>query len=1476
METTRLCPQCQQPLSADAPDGLCPQCLMKAASGPPPSASGDGLLGDIIDIGDPAEVGRKLPQFEILEMLGRGGMGVVYKARQRNLDREVALKILPPLDAQSPDFVARFSREARALAKLNHPNIVNVHDFGETGGLYYILMEYVDGANLRQILQTRRLAPAEALAIVPMICDALEYAHEEGLVHRDIKPENLLIDKKGRVKIADFGLAKLLRREPLDMTLTLSGMALGTLRYMAPEQMDKPETVDHRADLYSLGVVIYEMLTGETPVGRFELPSQKAQVDVRLDEIVLHALEKEPGRRYQHASEVRTDVENVTGKLQVTSDPLRAEAVAPSGPFIQEAGESFPMRYLPRDFMDGALGSAVSVIVACLFWFLPTAGIYLLCSTAGVAIDRSIWVALAAGVVLFLTLAFILASGSVNSISVQRAGLTIHRTIGPSRFLPWSSILQIQAMSRGDAARMIIWPGFPPRGSILGMTTKDFYRIACVDDCWHFGPRDPEKFLEAVRRLRNVAAVTPGAEKRTGVPNSAPTPAPAPAAGSNPGAANTPASASMGQRSRRPRRVLYAVLALLAVAVPFIVGTVLNRPGILDGTIFARREPPIDPPPPLETITAGIGATFTVPAGQVATFEVVTRKNNATVPISGVAAYVLAGSSSPVAGTFRWFPKEEELSDGSLRRRWKIELVTGGGKWPNGSFGGGKNFGDAPEPPKELESAIGARSYNWSPLPADRETIDWAISRETDDLPANGLVGFRVRTQSYEPEPGGTFGAKRGTGNVDWQKGLKMHSIKEDRSLKPGPSAAPVGEVARIDTRLPDAVASNNPPAPPSPPPVHPNTVTYLEGHTSVVQAVAVSPDGHTLVSAGMDGRVIVRDLPSGKLRRIAIDNSHSPSAPFPPLYCAAISPDSRYAAVGGDMRALQSIDLFDNQVQTLHVPNELGLSIRDLMLYDGGAKLAYIGMGVPEIVFFDTGTNRIVAQTKIVPGKFFPHPRTMTASPDGTFVAVTSSEMQPTLGGGSGSTEPFVLAVFDTQGVHRLFWQFDNYTDFAGAQIVFPDARTLAVCLPSGKMQRWTLGGSGQWQPAETVPIAPAHYTTSAASRDGKIIWLGQGNRITGLDSATGNSVASVDLQIGVQMGAGSDFPIAQIAATSEPRTVAAALWDGRVALAKCDPLDGDQKAPGAAEGASSSAAPLQVATVPGSAEIPKQDGNGSATQPASAAAEILRKVSEKYGSLSTFSATGKIVSIQSPASGGVADALEKSFSLNLARPEFYRVQWTYEVKGLGMLSSAAWSAGDGHKISTYGKVTTYLNREQTLAAATGVSGGVAFTVPGLFFKDEGRGLDKLLTNATMLPEESVGADICYVVSGDNHAYKYTLWITKKDLFLKQLRTAHDPISDKGTSPRGEQLTDETLRKIIKMNGQEGTPEEIGKLRKQMESGRQRAEAGQRTSTTTFESIAANDLLIKEDFEFTVPAAVPAQQPPAPAPGAPEEPKKP
>jgi predicted Ser/Thr protein kinase len=284
-----------------------------------------------------ATLSASFSQLEVLQLLGQGGMGAVYQVRQVKLDRLAALKIVRPESAHDSAFADRFTREARALARLSHPHIVAVYDFGEvalaTGNgetprkLYFILMEYVDGANLRELIATGELAPEQALAIVPQICEALQYAHEAGIVHRDIKPENILLDKQGRVKIADFGLAKLASRSPQEMTLTKTHQVMGTPRYMAPEQMEGSHAVDHRADIYSLGVVFYEMLTGQIPAGHFEPPSKKAQVDVRLDEIVLRALAREPERRYQHASDVKTDVEalampNAIVKLPATLAPL--------------------------------------------------------------------------------------------------------------------------------------------------------------------------------------------------------------------------------------------------------------------------------------------------------------------------------------------------------------------------------------------------------------------------------------------------------------------------------------------------------------------------------------------------------------------------------------------------------------------------------------------------------------------------------------------------------------------------------------------------------------------------------------------------------------------------------------------------------------------------------------------------------------------------------------------------------------------------------------------------------------------------------------------------------------------------------------------------------------------------------------------------------------------------------------------------
>jgi tRNA A-37 threonylcarbamoyl transferase component Bud32 len=324
-----------------------------------------------------ADLAPHFPQLEILELLGQGGMGAVYKARQKHLDRLIAIKVIPPEAAKEPAFAERFAREARALARLNHPNIVTVYDFGQSDGVYFLLMEFVDGLNLRQTMKSGNLSPQEALAIVPHVCDALQYAHDQGIVHRDVKPENVLLDKSGRVKIADFGLAKLLTQSPLDFTLTHSMQVMGTPRYMAPEQIEHPTEVDHRADIYSLGVMFYEMLTGELPMGRFAPPSQKVQIDIRIDEIVLRSLEKEPSRRYQKASEIRTELETVSSSQNVNLRQARTSSAIGATP---NASKTNPVGFsadVPPGMMGRMLLIAGTLILSCLLVAVGLAiGIY--------------------------------------------------------------------------------------------------------------------------------------------------------------------------------------------------------------------------------------------------------------------------------------------------------------------------------------------------------------------------------------------------------------------------------------------------------------------------------------------------------------------------------------------------------------------------------------------------------------------------------------------------------------------------------------------------------------------------------------------------------------------------------------------------------------------------------------------------------------------------------------------------------------------------------------------------------------------------------------------------------------------------------------------------------------------------------------------------------------------------------------------
>jgi hypothetical protein len=295
--------------AADAQAGPCPVCGAAIESPTGPAPEGPLAGSEAPTVAKPADAPPEVPGYEILGVLGRGGMGLVYRARQSRLDRLVALKVLPAEAAKDPAFAERFTREARALARLNHPHIVTLYDFGQAGPLPYFVMEYVDGTSLRERLRQGPLPPAEAVRLAVQVCNALEEARGEGLVHRDIKPENVLLDKRGRVKVADFGVAKLLQRKEGEFTLTGPWQVMGTFHYMAPEQLADPLRVDHRADIWSLGVVLYEMLTGERPVGRFPLPSATPGVDARLDAIVLRALERDPERRFARAEDMAKELE---------------------------------------------------------------------------------------------------------------------------------------------------------------------------------------------------------------------------------------------------------------------------------------------------------------------------------------------------------------------------------------------------------------------------------------------------------------------------------------------------------------------------------------------------------------------------------------------------------------------------------------------------------------------------------------------------------------------------------------------------------------------------------------------------------------------------------------------------------------------------------------------------------------------------------------------------------------------------------------------------------------------------------------------------------------------------------------------------------------------------------------------------------------------------------------------------------------
>ncbi len=343
MSSASLCPRCSQPLTASAPQGLCPKCLFEAALAEQ-SASESGATNlfepdsSSMHAHSPetGAVIRYFGDYELLEEIARGGMGVVWKARQNSLNRTVAIKMIRAGALASAGEVQRFLREAEAAANLQHPNIVSIHEVGEHGGQHYFSMDYVEGRDLGALVQSGPLPAKLAARYVQVIADAIHFAHQRGILHRDLKPQNVLINDADQPRITDFGLAKLISD---DSRLTQSGVVMGSPSYMPPEQAAGcHDEIGPHSDVYSIGAILYELLSGRAPfcgatamatlrevLETEPAPLRRLNPDVPpdLETICLKCLEKSPAVRYPNARELADDLRRFLG-----GEPIHARAAS--------------------------------------------------------------------------------------------------------------------------------------------------------------------------------------------------------------------------------------------------------------------------------------------------------------------------------------------------------------------------------------------------------------------------------------------------------------------------------------------------------------------------------------------------------------------------------------------------------------------------------------------------------------------------------------------------------------------------------------------------------------------------------------------------------------------------------------------------------------------------------------------------------------------------------------------------------------------------------------------------------------------------------------------------------------------------------------------------------------------------------------------------------------------------------------------